>query len=83
MAELFVPNPNNYPYIDHIDTDRQNNVPTNLGWVTHKQNMNNPATIERIKDGWRRRKLKEKNHHEPQLIGIFPNSFGHVLGLYD
>lgn len=32
--------------IDHIDTDRTNNHPTNLRWVTNKENCNNPLTRE-------------------------------------
>ena len=34
--------------IDHIDTDRLNNHPSNLRWVTHKENMNNPLTRRRL-----------------------------------
>lgn len=30
--------------IDHIDTDRLNNHPSNLRWVTRKENLNNPIT---------------------------------------
>lgn len=30
--------------IDHIDTDRLNNHPSNLRWVTRKENLNNPLT---------------------------------------
>lgn len=32
--------------IDHKDTDRQNNHPSNLRWVTPKENSNNPITKE-------------------------------------
>lgn len=45
VAELFIPNPENKPCIDHIDTDRTNNYVGNLRWVTHKENMNNPITM--------------------------------------
>lgn len=31
--------------IDHIDTDPTNNHPSNLRWVTRKENMNNPLTL--------------------------------------
>ena len=44
VAEAFVPNPENKPYIDHIDTDPKNNVWTNLRWVTAEENSNNPLT---------------------------------------
>ena len=30
--------------IDHIDTDRRNNHPSNLRWTTHRGNMNNENT---------------------------------------
>lgn len=31
--------------IDHIDTNPMNNHPTNLRWVSHKDNINNPLTL--------------------------------------
>lgn len=44
VAELFIPNPDNKPCVDHIDTDRTNNYVGNLRWVTHEENMNNQLT---------------------------------------
>ena len=41
VAELFIPNPDNKPEVDHIDADRQNNNVNNLHWVTRKENHNN------------------------------------------
>lgn len=34
--------------IDHKDTNRLNNNPTNLRWVSHKENMCNPLTVKKI-----------------------------------
>ena len=57
MAETFLPNPDNKPEIDHINTIKTDNTvwfnedgsinydKTNLRWVTKKENMNNPLTI--------------------------------------
>ena len=39
VAENFIPNPNNYPEVNHIDFDRANNNITNLEWITHEQNV--------------------------------------------
>lgn len=47
IAETFIPNPNNLPEVDHIDGTRQNNSISNLRWVTHKENLNNPVAIQR------------------------------------
>lgn len=34
VATAFVPNPHNYPIINHIDCNKLNNVATNLEWAT-------------------------------------------------
>lgn len=39
LATCYVPNPNNYPCINHIDGNRLNNNLYNLEWCTHQQNM--------------------------------------------
>lgn len=49
VAQAFIPNPNNKPFIDHINTIRTDNRVENLRWVTSKENMNNSITIEKLK----------------------------------
>ena len=39
VAETFIPNPNNYPEVNHKDENPKNNHIDNLEWVTHSQNV--------------------------------------------
>ena len=38
IAMAFIPNPNNYPCVDHIDDNPSNSVASNLQWCTYKTN---------------------------------------------
>ena len=38
IATLFIPNPDNFPFVHHIDENPQNNAVDNLKWVTPKEN---------------------------------------------
>ncbi|MBQ3945814.1 MAG: HNH endonuclease [Alphaproteobacteria bacterium] len=40
MAETFLPNPNNLPYVDHIDEEKTNCQLSNLQWLSAKDNTN-------------------------------------------
>lgn len=44
VAIHFIPNPYNYPEIDHIDSNSLNNEVVNLRWCTHKKNQENHKT---------------------------------------
>lgn len=38
IAEAFIENPNNYPFINHINSNRKDNRIENLEWCTQSQN---------------------------------------------
>lgn len=48
VAEAFIPNPNKYRCVNHIDGDKLNNDKSNLVWCTHSDN-NRHAYVERLK----------------------------------
>lgn len=43
VAQAFIDNPEKYPEIDHIDSDKSNNKVENLRWVTRKMNQRKMA----------------------------------------
>jgi hypothetical protein len=50
VAETFIPNPNNFSDVDHIDRDKLNNSVSNLRWVSRLENMQWNAKQFRIID---------------------------------
>ena len=48
VAQAFIPNPENKPCVDHINTMKSDNFYKNLRWVTHKENNNNELTRQHL-----------------------------------
>lgn len=79
VALTFIPNPNNYPCINHKDENKSNNNVENLEWCIHEYNMNyNCLGIRRAEDNSKHIKVtdihtnnatiyRNKNHCSAQL----------------
>ena len=48
VAIAFIPNVENKPDVDHINTIRTDDRAENLRWCTRSENMRNPITYEKI-----------------------------------
>ena len=68
VAEAFIPNLENKPEIDHKNTDRTDNRVENLRWTDRKGNMNNPITVEKLKNRIISEETKKKMSYAKQHL---------------
>lgn len=61
VAQAFIPNPNNYPEVNHKDENPRNNTISNLEWCTKKYNNNYGTKIERTKANTNYLEIADKN----------------------
>lgn len=61
IAHAFIPNPNNLPHIDHINTIRIDNRIENLRWVSRSMNMLNETTRKKRTEYWNQKTQSGNN----------------------
>lgn len=67
VAEAFIPNPDNLPCVDHINTIKTKNEVTNLRWVTYEENNNNELTKEKHKGNTNSLGYKQSEEHKKKI----------------
>jgi len=59
VAKAFIPNPNNYPVVNHINEDRKDARIENLEWCTQSNNL---------KAHYRLRDLNDPNYMQERIV---------------
>lgn len=72
VAETFIDNPDNKPYVNHIDGNRGNNNVTNLEWVTPSENTIHAVKIGLMQNG--RKKAVIQYNLDGQQMMIFESA---------
>lgn len=75
VAELFVPNPNNLPIVNHKDENPSNNCFWNLEWCTHTYNMNYGTAPLRKKRKMLNRPDESRTIYQFTLSGELVNTY--------
>lgn len=71
VAQYFIPNPNNFPEVNHKDEDVTNNSVDNLEWCTAKYNCNYGTRNKRCMEKVIKKPVKQLSL-EGEIIAIFP-----------
>ena len=81
VAEAFLPNPNNYPCINHKDESRTNNTVDNLEWCTVQYNNYYGTRIDKIRKVIAKPVLLTDLDTGISLITLSARESSHMLGV--
>jgi hypothetical protein len=75
LAICFIPNPENYPLVDHADGNRSNNHLSNLRWAMHWQNASNRCKSKGKSSQYSRISKKSNDTWEVRVKGKYLGSY--------
>ena len=71
VGEAFIPNPDNLPFINHIDENKQNNRVENLEWCTRQYNNNYGSRNHKISVARSKNELLKRIRKEIEELDIY------------
>lgn len=88
VAKAYIPNPNNYPVVNHKDENPANNTTENLEWCSYKYNSNYGTCIKRRVEhtDYKKMNLKErclKHNEECKRPVIQYDKAGNYIARYE
>ena len=71
VAQVFIPNPENKPQVNHIDFNRENNCVNNLEWVTAQENTQYSVCNRKLQGQQKKRNNKTGERNITHYNGYY------------
>lgn len=68
VAKAFIPNPNNYPVVNHLDGDKSNNKLENLEWCTQADNLYHAVKTNQMESICKIRRKVTIKHNDKKIM---------------